>query len=363
MSSIEYASTPDALVAPFNEQAVVDAFLVLLGRRPSLDELSSGHLLKHSHEEMVSGIAMLPEAQVRLNLQVPNALLHYNTRVDIRGIVEQNIDHNRQPKEGHNVNFLGVAVPIEVFPFLAGTGGTLDIIPIPANYHADMAEWAASIRPIDLAKDTFTMIELGCGWGCWMVNTGVVAKRRGLEIELIGVEGDPRHVELCQKTMASNNIAIGEYSVVRGIAAGSSGIALFPKRQGGEDNWGFEPIFGATEQQQAELVGAGAYESLEMIALADVIGDRAFIDLLHLDIQGGEGQLVRETIDLLSEKVGYILIGTHSRILEGELMTALFERNWRLEIDRPVIFGLENGTPVTQIDGVQGWVNPKFHSV
>ena len=360
---MDHASAPDQMTTPLTRDAVVDAYRVLLGRAPVPGEPIDNHLQHPSHARMVHDIALSEEARARLAIQLPNPLLHYNTCVDVRGIVERNIDHGRQPRAGHNVNFLGVAVPVEVFPFLADTGGTLDQIPIPANYHADMAEWAAALRPVEAATDTFTMIELGCGWGCWMVNTGVVAKRRGLKIELIGVEGDPLHVDLCHRTMASNDIEAVEYHVVRGVAAGSSGIALFPRRQEGEDNWGFEPIFGATEQQRDELVGNGSYESLEMIALRDVIGDRPCINLLHIDIQGGEGLLVRETAELLTERVGHILIGTHSRMLEGELMTVLFDHGWRIEIERPAIFSLENGVPTTRIDGVQGWVNPRFHPV
>lgn len=360
---MDHVSDPAPAAAPLERDAVVDAYRVILGRDPLPDEPLEGHMHQPSHARMVHDIAMSPEGQARLGIQPQNPLFHYNACVDVRGIVERNIDHGRQPRAGHNVNFLGVAVPIEVFPFLANTGGTLDQIPIPANYHADMAEWAAALRPVELARDTFTMIELGCGWGCWMVNTGVVAKRRGLAIELIGVEGDPLHVDLCHRTMAANGIGTGEYHVVRGVAAASSGIALFPRRREGEDNWGFEPIFGATEQQRDDLVANGSYESLEMIALADVIGDRPFIDLLHIDIQGGEGPLVREAAELLTDKVGYILIGTHSRMLEGGLMTALFDRGWRMEIERPAIFSLENGLPTIRVDGVQGWTNPRFHPV
>lgn len=360
---MDHVSDPAQATTPLEREAVVEAYRVILGRAPVPGEGLEGHMHQPSHARMVHDIAMSEEARSRLGFQLPNPLLHYNSSVDVRGIVERNIDHGRQPRAGHNVNFLGVAVPVEVFPFLADTGGTLDQIPIPANYHADMAEWAAALRPVEAATDTFTMIELGCGWGCWMANTGVAAKRRGLKIELIGVEGDPLHVDLCHRTMASNGIEADEYHVVRGVAAGSSGIALFPRRQEGEDNWGFEPIFGATEQQRDEFVGNGSYESLEMIALRDVIGDRPFINLLHIDIQGGEGPLVHETAELLTERVGHILIGTHSRMLEGALMTVLFDHGWRMEIERPAIFSLENGVPTTRIDGVQGWVNPRFHPV
>jgi hypothetical protein len=34
------------------------------------------------------------------------------------------------------------------------------------------------------------MIELGCGWGCWMNNAGVAARSTDRRVHVIGVEGD-----------------------------------------------------------------------------------------------------------------------------------------------------------------------------
>jgi hypothetical protein len=101
----------------------------------------------------------------------------------------------------------------------------------------------------------------------------------------------------------------------------------------------------------------GGYEELPVIALQDIIGGHARIDLLHIDIQGDETDLIEGTLDLLREKVAYIVIGTHSREIEGRLMKALFDSGWALEIERPCIFTLQDGRPRTTVDGLQGWRN------
>lgn len=44
------------------------------------------------------------------------------------------------------------------------------------------------------------------------------------------------------------------------------------------------------------------------------------IDLLHIDIQGGELDLVAQSLETISRSVAYMLIGTHSRTIEGELI-------------------------------------------
>lgn len=348
--------------APPTPDDVRNAYRLILGREPESDAAIERHLETATVRQVVANLAQSAEFKHFVGLGEIGAgdpFFHVNSSLDVRNIVLENVDHARQPKSGCHVNFLGVAVPTFVFDFLKGKEGQLDEIPIPSNYHADMAEWAAAIRSVDLAQDTFTMIELGSGWGCWMINTGFLAKRRGLKIELIGVEGDAKHIEFAHEVMRLNAIEPDEYSVVRGIAAPTSGCALFPKRQGDEERWGFSPVFGATEKQRAEAVATGSHDALDMLSLAEVIGDRRFIDLLHIDIQGGEGDLIDKTIGLLSEKVGYVLIGTHSRVLEGQIIKTMLAAGWELEIERPTIFRLVAGRPYTDIDGVQGWRNSK----
>lgn len=71
--------------------------------------------------------------------------------------------------------------------------------------------------------------------------------------------------------------------------------------------------------------------------------------------------MVEQSIELLSEKVGYLVIGAHSRSIEGQLFDTLLGSGWILEIERPAILQIADGKPLTQVDGVQGWKNPKFH--
>lgn len=354
------ASKPDAIEKSFVEET----YRVLLGRPAENQEVIAFHQSAKDPLEMVRNIARSDESLARTGLStvIPSPFLHINSSLDAAAMVLANVDHERKPRPGYYVNFLGVAVPTDVFDFLHDKGGQLDQVPVPANYHADMAEWAAALRAIDLASingNSFTMIELGSGWGCWMANTGVAAKRRGLKIEVLGVEGDPKHIAMCEHTMSANGIADDEYSVVRGIAAAGAGYALFPKHVG-EERWASEPVFGLSKAEAESAVASGDYGLLKMKPLADIIGDRPRIDLLHMDIQGGEGDLVRDTLDVLQDKVSYLLIGTHSRMLEGQLMSMLLERGWALEIERPAIFGLVSGKPQTSVDGVQGWRNPRL---
>jgi hypothetical protein len=133
-----------------------------------------------------------------------------------------------------------------------------------------MAEWGAALRAVDLACDNFTMIELGCGWGCWMNNTGVAARRRSLNVRLIGVEGDKGHITFAREACTTNGFLPMQISLHHGIVASEDGVALFPRQERAGVTWGVQPIFRATTAQRDEALQSGCYDELPMIKLADL---------------------------------------------------------------------------------------------
>jgi hypothetical protein len=82
------------------------------------------------------------------------------------------------------------------------------------------------------------------------------------------------------------------------------------------------------------------------------------IDLLHVDIQGGEETLFVNNEKLLNKKVKSIVIGTHSRIIEGKLFEFFYKLGWNLVAERALIGGIKNGRQENVVDGVQYWKNP-----
>ncbi len=206
-------------------------------------------------------------------------------------------------------------------------------IPIPANWHADIAEWGAALRVVDLARDSFTVVELGCAWGCWLNNAGVAARRAGLRVHLIAVEGNLGHIGF-----ASDERSLHHAGMV----------------------WDFEPIFGATEEQREAALRSGDYDALPMVSLAEVVAPHARTDLLHVDIQGREADLIEACVELLQEKLAYLRVGIHSRPIEGCLFGALRRAGWRLEIKRPASLIPHDLSGSAAVDGVQGWRNPSL---
>jgi hypothetical protein len=284
---------------------------------------------------------------------------HYHSRFDAQAVIRAHEVAAIEPRTGYVTNFLGVLTDPKVFPSLLNERvGEVEPVPIPANWHADIAEWAAALRAVDLARDRFTIIELGCGWGCWMANTGAAARRRGLAVRLIGVEGDAVHLAWARESLARNGFADAEIALHHGIAAGHTGAAWFPVLDEAGTNWGAQPVF---EQTGTELE-TGRYAALKLFSLAELAEEPQRIDLLHIDIQGGEADLVSASLAVLRDKVAGLLIGTHSREIEGRLFEMLLTAGWVLEIERPAIMTLTESGPVVMVDGVQGWRNPRIRA-
>ena len=278
---------------------------------------------------------------------------------DAQSVIRRHAVPDLRPHPDYLTNFLGVLVNPDHFgTLLQALRGTVEGVPIPANWHADTAEWAAALRAVELARERFTIIELGCGWGCWMNNTGVAARRLGLDVHLIGVEGDAGHIAFACEATAANKFASAQVELHRGIAAATAGVALFPRQAQSGVSWGLEPIIGASEVEQADALHRGSHDVLTMIPIADLMAPHRRIDLLHIDIQGGEGDLVARTLPVLAERVAYMLIGTHSRTIEGRLIDILVAAGWQLEIERPAIVTVRPEGLSVRIDGVQGWRNP-----
>ena len=347
------------------EEDVVWAYRICLDREPENAQVLKHHL-KHcaNRAELVRSFTSSDEFFQKVGAvgpRLPSPFWNYLSAFDAIGTINRYANEHVQPSPAFVTNFLGVKTRPEFYPkILTERAGTVEPPPIPANWHADIAEWASGLRAVDLAGDRFVMLELGCGWGCWINNLGVAAKSAGKKVRLFGMEADQDSLRFARLAVKDNGFTDNEVTLTHGIAGRSGSVALFP-RVSPEAGGGSVAIFDPASEQLHRAVDSGEYVQVPVVDIGDLIRNEQKLDFLHVDIQGAELDVLTEQFDLLCRKVRYVFVGTHTKPIEGGLFELFTSgAKWKLEMERPAIFGLSDGRPLVQVDGVQAWRNCLF---
>lgn len=260
----------------------------------------------------------------------------------------------------HVTNFLGVRTRIAFLPGLASAGGLVEGLPIPWNFHGDLLEWLGSLRAVDEARGRFVAVELGAGWGPWLVSTAVVARRRGIEtVHLVGVEADPGKLAFLDAHMRDNGLDPARHTLLEAVVAARDGWARFPVQRDPSQDWGAAAIEGTATAVDPSRSGDHLVE-VKAISLATLLDRFERVDLVHCDIQGDEVRTLDAGFDTLQSKVRRIVIGTHGRDLEEELFRLLAGGGWRLEGEKACRRAQEGRRIGLVQDGVQVWANPNL---
>jgi FkbM family methyltransferase len=276
----------------------------------------------------------------------------------------------RQPDPGFIVDFLGVRTRVTS---LAGPQrlceGILGI-PVPGDYHAEAIEYIGLLKSVMRARDGFVALELGAGWGPWLVAGAAAARRRGLEaIHLYGVEADPQHFEFMTRHFLDNGLDPADHVLMQAAVGLERGRARWPKIADAANDWGSRPARvdeNGTNAQDASYLGAllNDFIEVEVIPAREILELEDRWDLVHVDVQGWERLICEDALTQLNERVAYLVVGTHSRKLDGDLVDLFHRQGWMLEHEKPSRFTFAPGVAVlesmNEADGTQVWRNPRL---
>lgn len=177
--------------------------------------------------------------------------------------------------------------------------------PAPTEWTVD---WIASLLAAKLAGERFTVIELGAGYGQWMVSSIMAYKAcyPDRPVHGMALEAEKTHYEWLHKHVEKN---LSNYNNIHTdllyAAAGYDGVVQFPTVD--------EPdsTYGASYQPNANGTGMEEVECLSMQSI-DVRFGESVIDMLHVDVQGAEADLiVNPGFDNVLSKTRFALFGTH----------------------------------------------------
>ena len=232
------------------------------------------------------------------------------------------------------------------------------------------AEWMMNeeyIEFIDLleaviaAKGTFTMIELGAGYGRWTVRAAAAARLWGnLRYRLIAVEPEPTHFRWLRRHCRENGIRRrdrhGTCRLIR--AAISARRGRVPFHVGGKTSgWYGHKIAAESDvvPDDTRLVKVRSVTLRRLLRPLDVV------DLVDMDVQGLELAVLASATKQLDRKVKRVHVETHTAEIEDGIRELFGELGWKSVHDYP-LHTLAN-TPWGQIafqGGVQSWINPRL---
>lgn len=227
------------------------------------------------------------------------------------------------------------------------------------------------MEAVQSAGPTFTMLELGAGFGRWSVRGAIAAREKGKQSRFGLAEAEPKHIGQMHAYLALNGVAPSDYRVFDAAIGGAKAERVFcvDNAYSGPEwfgqfvaDWdvGDAPVVGEYYGRPLLDIEEGRRAiRVSQIPLSEVLTPYDRIDLADLDLQEAEGDAIEEAIVPLSAKVRRLHIGTHGKDIEQRLRNVLSAHGWICLRDYSV--AQENDTPWGRIafcDGVQTWINP-----
>lgn len=275
---------------------------------------------------------------------------------------------------GWTRNWLGVRTRADI-QSLETAATPVRVVFAPPDASEDLFEWLSVLESVAESEGTYTVVELGAGWGRWAVNA--IAALRQLDdrrpFHVVAVEAEPTHFRWLRRHLADNGIDPSAQTLIRAAVAPSDGRVRF--RVGDPAAWYGQAI----ERDDPAARSAGPVSRLlrwggntlhdlrraqrvrrvRAVSLATVLERLDAADLVDADVQGVEADVFEAAADVLDAKVRRVHVGTHGADNE-ERLRALFGRlGWECRFDYPG--GGERETPWGPVlfeDGAQSWVNP-----
>lgn len=280
---------------------------------------------------------------------------------------------------GWDVNWLGVRTRTEVQSVMRGYETPTFVRTEPPPASEDSFEWIDVLESVCESEGPFTMVELGAGWGRWLVNA--VAALRQLDPErsflLVGVEAEPTHFEWLRRHLLDNDIDPKGQILVKAAVSARSGRVRF--QRGDAAGWYGQSV--ERDDPAAKLAGpvsrlvrwtrnsvanraalgpdARRVRRARAVTLAALLEPLELVDLVDADVQGVEADVLEPAAGQLAAKVRRVHVGTHGPENERRVR-ALFEQlGWECRFD--FAGQASHDTPLGPVafeDGVQSWVNP-----
>lgn len=359
-------ASPGDIDSMLTREQVVDVYECLLQRAPEGE-----HVIEPWLKSGKDVAALRREARASdeffLKTTFPG-LLHDLGREQL-SFLRQFVSRDRRSLAGCVTDFVGSTTDCRFFRPITAKGGQVEDVPRPANFHSKYTSWLGALKAVAEAEDHIAIAEFGSGWGPWIVACGLAATKRGAKkLDLVAVEAVGGQIDFLCQHLVKNGFDPSLHRIYHGAIAATERYALMPPVLDPANDYHERPAFYddrvslEARLQKAPNFGAEIGQEVVVYTPSVVFGPLERIDLLHIDISGGELELLGSAIDALTPRVKRIIVATYGRADEFSLLDLFFLRGWQMEIDDPSRFRIVDGGVVLASKGVQVWRNPCLKS-
>lgn len=346
--------------------SVIMAYEIILQRKPESDAVCDSYVSNYKDLASV-GQALINSEEFRLKfgarMCVPFQLFPGYSENE-RAIFRQFEGFVGTGSPGFVTDFLGrLTRPV----FLAGLSrldGAVEPVPWPAgNFHAETAEWLGVLKSVLSARSRWRILELGAGFGAWMVSSGLAARQKGiLDIVLYGVEADEGHIEFMHQHLSDNGFNPSEHHIISGVVGPEDGEAMWATAHDPSAVYGGRAVI--VDPADDASPALSGLRPVKVFGIKGLLAREPIWDLVHIDIQGDEGKICHAGIGEMTKKVKWVVVGTHGREMDGTVMKIFHEAGWSLENEKPSLLAGHQIRRALELmmsmDGVQVWRNPNL---
>lgn len=213
------------------------------------------------------------------------------------------------------------------------------------------------LESIDSARENFTMVELGAGYGRWLVLAAVVIRNnKNIPFHLIGVEPEHSHYQMMSQHFVDNELNPKEHMLIEAAVTETDGPVYFT--EGHSKEWWGQAIVPSKDANFGDWPNAKIVE-VNGLSINTILKTVNYVDLMDMDIQGAEFDAIRGSLSTLKAKVKRIRIATHSKEIEDNLYDMLSKEGWICCNNFPAKKTVEThyGIVIFPCDGLQTWIN------
>jgi FkbM family methyltransferase len=343
------------------------AYLFFLGRPPESDKAIRDHTNHPGLTELYHTLMTSIEFTNRLKGAAPatSTPVIPNPKPTIAPgsfsdseVVERFASFSGPGKPGYVTDHLGGITRTSFVSVLPQFDGQVWPSPLVSEKLFPISEWIGTLRSVaeaDPAKP-FVMMEFGAGWGPWCVSSFMACKQRGItDAHVTAVEASHHHAAFARQNFIDNSLPAKTSHVIEGAVGASDGYVEFPELDDPSVDYGGSvgdtPM--ANRPKPTKLVRVTAYSINTLLKNVD------YVNLIHIDVQGAEAAAVAAGLDSLNKKAHRLVIGTHGREIEHQLLDTLSKAGWLLEYDLACTYSINAGKFSLHADGCQLWRNPK----